>query len=225
MENIVKNKNIITKVEGIIFDLDGTLLDSVAIWDLVIAQYFQSKGILLNKDIKNELLNFTFEEAIIFLIKKYEINESLEDVFFKLNYAAAQKYEDEITLKEGALSILNKIKEKNIPMCVATASTKSHAISALKRNGILEYFKAIITCNEAGENKNSPTIFNLARKELNSGLDNTWVFEDSLHAIKTAKAAGYKVLGIYDLSSKSQIIEIENLVDIYIYEWNELDIL
>ena len=113
------------------------------------------------------------------------------------------------------------MKEKGVKMVAATSSPRLHVEKALGRNGMLEYLDKIFTNTEVGVSKHSPDIFNLAAEYMGTTLDETLVFEDSLYALKTAKAAGYIAVGVYDAKGEPDKKKVKNSGDYYIKEMSE----
>lgn len=125
-------------------------------------------------------------------------------------------YETDIPAKPGVLSFLKKLKEKNIPVTVATSSDRVLVQAGLGRLGILEYVDGIFTCCEVGIGKDHPDVFLKALESMGTKIEETWVFEDSLHAILTAKKAGFPVIGLYDEASDKNQDKIKKEADIYL---------
>lgn len=106
-------------------------------------------------------------------------------------------------------------------MVVATSTDRMHAEAALKRAGIEEYFDRVFTCSEVGAGKSNPEIFEQAGRQLGTRKSTTWVFEDALYAIKTAKAAGFPTVGLYDETSRKDQKEIRAMADRYLHSAQE----
>lgn len=192
------------KVEGVIFDLDGTLLDSMWIWDRIGNDYLDSIGIKAQKDLSETLKEMSMKQAAQYFQTEYGVKKSEEQIIAEVNELIADFYNEKVQLKEGVAEFLSYLSDKKIKMCVATASDRTLAINAMKRLNIVSFFEEVYTCGEIGCGKESAAIFEMALKKLETRKENTLVVEDSLHAIKTAKKAGFKVLGIYDSAEINQ---------------------
>jgi HAD superfamily hydrolase (TIGR01509 family) len=132
-------------------------------------------------------------------------------------------YRDEVRAKPGVEKFLSLLKMEGVWMYIATATERRLAEIALKHAGIDQYFRGLITSAEAGEGKNtSPEIYERAMRRLRSNKKDTVVFEDALHAIQTAKGAGFRVCGVYDASAEEDQPEIQRISDYYIRSFEEM---
>ena len=203
------------KIAGAIFDMDGTLLDTMQMWDDVCCQYLISRGITPEDNLIDKLRTKTFSQAINYIKDKYNISESAEDIARHIDSTIYSFYAHRAQPKPGVAEFLQFLHKNGVKMCIATSSTKHYADAALKRLGLGHYFDAIITCADVGASKDKPDIFHTAAASMGTDLSYTWVFEDSLYAARTAKLAGYPVCGIYDGSEEDQN-SLMMLCDIYI---------
>ncbi|MBQ4110552.1 MAG: thiamine phosphate synthase [Clostridia bacterium] len=208
-----------TQIEGAIFDVDGTLLDSMDIWETVAIDYVKSKGKIPEKNLREVVRPMSLYQSSCYVKEHYEIEDSIEKIMDDINKIVEDFYFHEATAKNGVKEFLTKLKNKGVKMCVATATDKYLVEAALERNGILHFFEKIFTCTEAGSGKDEPHIFNLAREFLGTKLKNTYVFEDALYAAKTAVKAGFRLCGIYDKSEK-ETEKLEKISDIYLKSYN-----
>jgi HAD superfamily hydrolase (TIGR01509 family) len=136
----------------------------------------------------------------------------------------ADKYRCEIPLKAGVKEYLTYLKSKGVKMCVVTASERSYVQPCLERLGVFELFDFMLTCSEVGKDKNTPDIYDIARKKLDPFLKiaDTVVFEDALNAITSAKNGGYPVCAVYDDSMSECVDEIKSICDEYIVSFELL---
>lgn len=201
---------------GCIFDMDGVLLDSMKVWEIVAKTYLISKDREPVDDLAEKLRILTMEESAEYLIREYRLNQSAEQVITELEQMMRQEYEEQIPLKEGTLATLDWMKNRKIPMAVATSSAKELAVAAFQRLGILDYFADIVTDNDVGKGKRFPDIFLRAADTIHTAPEHIWVFEDSIHAMRTAKAAGFQVAAVYDASAESFQSEIHGVADLYL---------
>lgn len=208
-------------IKGAIFDVDGTILDSMGIWDEAGIRYLKSKGIEAPSDLGDTLFAMTITEAADYLKEKFALKETADAIEQGVLDTVKDYYYEEAPLKSKVVEILEILKRENIPMAVASSSEKGHIEAAFQRLEILKYFQAIYTCQEVGEGKSSPLIFEKACEELGTDPEETYVFEDALHAIKTAKKAGFRTVGIYDRYSEKDQKEIQGTADIYIESWEQ----
>ncbi|MBQ7793977.1 MAG: HAD family phosphatase [Clostridia bacterium] len=206
------------KLEGAIFDLDGTLLDSMGIWEKVPNLYLSSKGLPESDTLHKEISVLGLEASAEYVGKKYNIPDSPQTILADIIAIVGEFYRCDAELKEGAAEFLRTIWEKGVKICVATATDKELAKAALERCGVLKYISNILTCDELETTKQVPLIYRTALDILGTEKDRTVIFEDAYYAAKTAKDDGFTVCGIYD---KSESEDIKTLCDYYIENYNE----
>ena len=203
------------KIVGAIFDLDGTILDSMSFWKTLSDNYLDSLGIEPEKDLNAKLLTMSIDQSAAYLKQIYKMDKSEAEIIEDINNLVGDYYLKEVKLKDGVGELLKFFSDNCVKMCVATATIKERAVSALKRIGIEKYFEDVITCSEVGLGKTNPKIYNEALKIIGTSKEETYVFEDAMYALKTAKNAGFNTVGIYDESEENQA-ELETLSDVYL---------
>lgn len=202
-----------------IFDMDGTLLDSMHIWDTAAAAFLAMRGI-----VPKEFDLFRkqgYNGGINYMIKTYELDLTFDEVLEGLQKILWFYYSEIAPIKPGVKEFLQTLKAGGARLAVATATERYLVEAALKRNGILEYFDCIFTTIEVGKNKFEPDVFNLAAEALGAEGE-VFVFEDALYAIRTAKNAGYKVVAIEDYSANDDKEEIKALADFYAEDYDRV---
>ena len=217
----MKNINI-KKIKGAIFDLDGTVLNSMYIWDEIGIRYLKKLGIEPDLKFKKEFKELSLRQAAEYYRNYFKIDISMEEIINGVNKMVEGFYFDEVLKKDNVENVLELLKSNGTKMCVATATDKYLVEKALERNGILDYFSEIYTCAIVDAGKDEAKIYDVAREHLGTPLENTVIFEDALYAIKTAKDAGYTVIGIEDVSAKEDREEIKEICDIYVKDHFEL---
>lgn len=185
-------------IKGVIFDIDGVLLDSLVIWNDLGARYLISLGIEPEEGLNEILFSMSMEEGAEYLEKNYSSGKNKAEILSGIQKMLEDFYFYEVNAKNGALNLMKAFEDKGIPMVAATSSPRDLVTRALGRNGLLDYIKKIYTSSEVGSSKSSPDIYNAASEYLGTKPDETYVFEDSLYALITAKKAGYKTVGVYD---------------------------
>ena len=208
--------------KGAIFDLDGTLIDSMGIWSNVGKEFLLSHGIAPPEDIEHILKPMSFYESAKYFMDTYKINRSPREIMDWVYDGAAEAYRSSVQLKAAVKDYLQLLNEKQVKMCVATASDRGLAEAALIRLEIWEYFEFIMTCDGVKAGKNEPKIYLEAAKRLKIGAEEICIFEDALYCIKTAKKAGFKVIGIHDSSANEELEEIKSLCDQFVFSFREL---
>lgn len=212
------------KFKGAIFDLDGTLFDSMPMWETVAWDYLISRGIRPNDDVREAVRAMSIQQVCAHFCSEYGLNLSQEDIIDGINGFVEAFYFHRVTLKAGVAAMLESLKKRDVKMCLATATDRYLVEAGLQRTGIGEYFGQIFTCTETGAGKDQPDIFNEALQFLGTEIKETIVFEDALYAIRTAKKAGFTVVALYDASVHHQQDHIKQLADYYFksfVEWNE----
>lgn len=207
-------------IKGAIFDADGTLLDSMYLWDNLGNAYLNSRGITPRANLNAVLETLSLPEAAEYFRAEYGIRESAEEIISGIHHIIYCGYRDIVPLKPGVVKVLNSLSQMEIPMCVATSTDRPLIEAAFARNGIDKYFQKIITCTEAGTSKRESKIYLLAADTLGTCPEDTWVFEDAYFAAQTAKNAGFHLTGILDPSEKNQE-QLADISDIYLHSWDE----
>lgn len=210
------------KIDGAIFDLDGTLLDSMFIWDTIGGDYLRSLGIEPREDLNKTFKSMSLLQAVKYYRSEYGVTLSTDELMSGVNRMIESYYYHDVKSKTGIKYVLERLKTLGVRMCIATATDRHLAEAALRRNGILDYFSEIFTCTEVGSGKDTPGIFNRALAHLGTPKQATLVFEDALYAVTTAKKAGFTVVGVYDESEAEHSSEIKALADIYINSFAEM---
>ena len=212
------------KIKGIIFDLDGTLLLSMHVWDTVGSRYLESLGITPDPDTDEIIKVSTVEEAAAYFCRRYGLHVSAEEITESINNELKRQYYTVLGPKPGVMAMLEKFKQKGIKMIAATATDRYLIEPCLKRCGIFDYLEGMFTCTEVGEGKGRPTIYRLATEALGLDKENVAVFEDALYAARTAKRDGFFLVGIYDDSMKDHQEELISLADLYVKDYETLDV-
>jgi HAD superfamily hydrolase (TIGR01509 family) len=209
------------KFKGAIFDMDGTLLDSMPVWFDIGSEFLRQNDYIPQEDLNKRIKSMSLEQSAEYLIKEYHINESVNEIIGRFNKQLERHYKASIPLKPGVEQLLKRLRKNKIKMCVATATDIRLAEAALKRLDIIDYFEDIITCGETGMGKDNPEFFLNALKIIATSISETIVFEDALYAIRSAKSAGFLVAGIYDESAFDDADEIKSLVDLYLNSYDQ----
>lgn len=209
-------------IKGAIFDADGTLLDSMEIWEKVTPDYLAKRGHTLTVEMEKKLYSMSLEEGTEYIHDLFGLSETPEQIKAEILATIEDFYKNIVPLKPGVYEYVKKLAAENIPMCVASAGNKELMEAAFTRLGLLQHFKAIITCTELNVNKSVPDIFNKARDILGTKTEETAVFEDSLVAVKTAKAAGFIVVGVDDIFNQDDTQAIKENSDLFIKDFHTL---
>lgn len=196
--------------KGIIFDLDGTLVDSLYFWNHIGSTYLRYKGIL-DDNIDNETNNMTIEEAASYIKNKYNIEESISFIRMQINCMIEEQYFHKLKLNDGVLEFVEYFYAHNYKLIIATDTPKPLAIAILKRYGIADYFIDVITTIKVKAAKDKPNIYDYCCLRMQLNQEDVVVYEDDNMAIDTLKKANYDVIGYGN--NTNAIYKIESFKD------------
>ena len=209
------------KIEAAVFDLDGTLVDSMSFWQGLADGFLSNFDIKPDDEIKKQLKPLTMSGAAKLICEKCLPDYSYEQVDRMLKDYMREEYINKIEPKHGVKNFLFALKCKGVRICVATATDREFATALLKRLHMLDYFSVILCCSELATTKNESLIYDKSFDILGKSKESTYIFEDSLHCIETAKKAGYKVVGVRDLHTLNVEEKIIKLSDIFIKDYDD----
>ena len=217
-------------IRGAIFDLDGVLLDSMGIWKDLGARYLRSLHIRPEPGLNDILFAMSMEQGAAYLKEHYPLPQSEAEIGEGIARMLEDYYFYEVPAKPGAAALLDFLAERGIPMAAATSSPREHVTRALERLGLLSYLQDLFTTGEVGVSKHEPAIYHLAAERLGAVPAETLVFEDSLYALKTAGAAGYRTVGVFDANGEADQAGLKAAVEVYLTalpefpgRWTELN--
>lgn len=210
-------------IRGAIFDVDGTLLDSMGIWENAGVRYLTGIQIEPEPGLSKILYPMTIEEGVSYVKENYGLTQSEEEITKGLLTIVRDFYYEEVQVKKDVIKLLKKLKNDQIPMVIATAGHKEYAEAALKRLGMGDFFKEMITCSELGKGKHDPDIYLQCCQSLGLQPEETAVFEDAGYALETAKNAGFITVGIRDMSNEDSWDRIKDTADYALNGWDEAD--
>lgn len=209
-------------IQGMIFDFDGTLFDSMFIWDTAGEMYLRSIGKEPQEELQSTLKSMSLYQSAAYLKERYCIPLPVEDIMSGINRTVEAFYLDTVMPKAGVIQLLEELSNRGIRMCIATATERYQVEAALERCGMRHFFSEIFTCTEVGSGKDQPLIFRMAMDHLKTDRGNTVVVEDAWHAIRTAKNDGFMVAAVYDVHESMQRSICET-ADIYLTDYFHLD--
>lgn len=210
------------KFIGAIFDLDGTLVDSMKYWENLGPDYLRRRGKIPQPVDRIKFKQLTLEEATAYIKDAYDLPDSAEAIYNDIIGGIEDAYLTAIPLKPGAKSMLEALSDAGVRMCIATASEKRLVIPALERLDVANFFQGIYTCPEVGVSKSKPDVFEWALREIGTPIESTVIFEDSLHAIETAKSAGFHVIAVHEHTASQDIAAIEKLADAVVASFEDM---
>ena len=210
-------------IKGAILDFDGTLVDSMFIWDTFGEDYLRTLGKEPRENLTETFKTFTLEQAAEYYREHYGVTLSVGEIVDGVNEMVAEIYRTKVALKNGVLEFLRDLQSKGVKMCVATVTDRPIVEDVLCNLGIRDFFTEIFTCAEVGYNKETPHIYRAALEVLGTSKEETVVFEDALHALMTAKNDGFSVAAVYDKHELRQT-EMKENSDYYITNYETVKI-
>lgn len=213
-------------IKAAIFDVDGTLINSLIIWDVIWTKigekYLGNPDFRPNKEDDKAVRTMTLGLAMQYIQEKYHLADTIEELVEDTQRIVKEFYANDVEVKPGVMEFLKYCKAKKIKMCIASATEMELLQVAVERCGLKPYFDKIFSCGMIGKGKDKPDIFLLAKDYLNEENENICVFEDSLVAIETAIKVGMKTVAIYDDNNYGQE-QMQAIADLYIYKEETLN--
>ena len=208
--------------EAAVFDLDGTLLDSMGVWERVDVEFLARRGIPLPPDYTGKVSAMSFLEAARYTIGRFGLPESPRELILEWNGMVREEYAHGIGLKPGARGLLEALAARGVRLGVATASSEELYGPCLRNNGVYGFFDAFATVSEAARGKGFPDVYLLCSRRLGVPPARCVVFEDVLPGLLGAKAAGMAAVGVYDARSPLREEEARSAADGYVRSLSEI---
>lgn len=209
-------------IDAVIFDLDGTLVDSMWMWESIDIDYLNQFGIEMPSDLQRCIEGMSFTETAVYFKQRFQLTDTLEQIKSTWNQMAWEKYEMEVPLKEGVLELLQYLKTHGIPAGIATSNSKELVEVIIHKHQIQDYFASIRTSCEVEKGKPSPDIYLLVAKDLKADPTRCLVFEDVIQGVMAGKNANMKVCAVEDEFSKDDHEVKRKLADYYITSMTEV---
>lgn len=210
------------KIRGFIFDLDGTLLDSMSLWDEIYAAPFREYGIDVPDGYLLKVNHMGLDDCVRYTLAATPLpcdGEKLVSMWYE---HASKAYEESVGAKEGAASLLSALRAKGIRLAVATALPYALFVPCLRRLGIYDAFDFFSSTDDVKLGKDSPDVYLSAARGLGLKPEECVVAEDSHIGIASAKRAGFFTAGVYDAASSSRREEIEKFADVFVLKLSDL---
>ena len=190
------------KISGAIYDMDGTVTDSMFVWKDIGKRFLLDRGFVPAPTLFQEIKNLSLPETCAYFRKVYGVQGTNEIIAKGINDLVEPLYLTEVGPKPGAVAMLKSFRSRGIPMALATATDRYLVEETLGKNDLLQYFDEIFTCSEVGAGKTTPEVYEAALAFLGTPKEETPVFEDAWFALSTAKRAGFPTVAVYDDSQK-----------------------
>ena len=209
-------------IEGAVFDLDGTLLDSSWVWEKVDEKFLGDRGFQVPDDYVDEISPLGAERAAVYTIERFGLNEDKDDIVREWIEMAKKEYATEVVCKPYAKEFLEELHKLNIKMAVATSSDRELFMKTLEREGILKYFQKIVTVDEVERGKGYPDIYEEAARRIKVNPHKCLVFEDILAGVTGASLGEFNVVAVFDEKSKHNWEKIKSISKYSINDYKEL---
>lgn len=211
----------INNYDAFIFDLDGTLVDSMWMWKSIDIEYLSRFNLELPPNLQNEIEGMSFTETAHYFKNRFNIKDDIEAIKAEWNQMATDFYKNKVKLKAGVLEFLDYLKNKNKKLGIATSNSKELTMDCVTALGIKDYFDCIITGCDVKAGKPNPEVYLTNASTLMVSPDKCLVFEDIPVGIMAGKNAGMTTCAIEDDYSYNYKEEKEKLADYYITDYNE----
>ncbi len=212
----------LSHIKSVIFDLDGTLVDSMGVWGEVDRQYLGSMGYSVPPDLQGAVEGMSFTETAAYFKERFSIPHTLEEIKKTWQDMAMDQYMHQIPLKPGAGEFLPYLRERGITIGMATSNSPSLIQAVLVSHGIRDYFDAIVTSCQVKKGKPAPDVYLEAARILGTPPGDCLVFEDIVPGLLAGKNAGMTVCAVWDGDTPSQEQEKRSLADYYIHSYRQV---
>lgn len=206
-------------IDAVIFDMDGSLVDSMWIWHEIDIEYLGRFGISLPQGLQSKIEGMSFHETAVYFKEHFSIPNSLDEIKQTWNEMAWDKYMHEVPLKPGIPEFLKGCRERGIRLGIATSNSRELVENIAAVHHLKDYFTCIVTGSEVERGKPSPDIYFAVAAGLNVACDRCLVFEDILPGIRAGKSAGMKVCAVEDEYSVPARDAKKELADYYIEDY------
>lgn len=218
----MNRENWLKNIEGAVFDLDGTLLDSSWVWEKVDEKFLGDRGFQVPDDYVDEISPLGAERAAVYTIERFGLNEDKDDIVREWIEMAKKEYATEVVCKPYAKEFLEELHKLNIKMAVATSSDRELFMKTLEREGILKYFQKIVTVDEVERGKGYPDIYEEAARRIKVNPHKCLVFEDILAGVTGASLGEFNVVAVFNEKSKHNWEKIKSISKYSINDYKEL---
>lgn len=207
----------------VIFDFDGTIVDSMWAWDALGRETLEENSLTPLPDYENVIRTMSVPQFSQYLSKIYPSLAPSDNLMALWHDKMVFNYLNRVSLKKGITELLEYLKQNGFKMFLASATKYEVLLKAVKHFDLEKYFDCILTEERVGATKRDPKIYLLCAEKANCDINNVFLFEDAVHALKTAKNIGIKSCGISDYSMRAHEEEIKQTVDLYLDDFTNLN--
>lgn len=207
---------------GVIFDCDGTLLDSMGVWHDMDLRLAEIVGVEFTPEDGEFLTSCNIYECGEYLHGKYGLGTSGADVVDIINGHMMEFYKHSAAPRPGAMEFVRGLYELGVPLSVASSTVPALLHQGLETAGFLPYFRAVVSVDDVASSKREPAVYDRARAPLGTTRACTWGFEDALYAVRTLNASGYRTCGVYDDDISGKACDLERESDLFITSFTEI---
>lgn len=222
LRQILRGDFMLRDIKAVIFDMDGTIIDSMWVWKEVDVDFLKKRGIELPEDLQRAIEGLSFTETAVYFKERFNLKESIEEIKDEWMDMVDHYYRNIIQAKKGVHKFLKYLKENGYLIGMATSNNRQLVEAVLLRNNILQYFDEIVTTCEVPRDKSFPDVFLETAKRLNVKPQECIVFEDTVPAVRGARAAGMKVVGVYDENGTCTPDELKEITDHLIEDFEDI---
>lgn len=208
--------------KAVIFDFDGTLVDSMGLWHSIDHIYLERHHKVCPETLPYEIAGKSFTETAEYFKERFELEDSIEDIKAEWVAMSHEEYLNHVHFKPGALRLIRDLHSRRQRIAIATSNNRETTEAFLQKHNVLSYFDILCFTTEVGAGKPNPAVFNQAAHLLSLTANNCLVFEDTLEGIQAAKAAGMDVIAVADLWQGDHLVKIKNLADGFIQDFTDL---
>lgn len=206
-------------IKAVIFDLDGTLVDSMWIWHQIDIEYLSRFELSCPDDLSTAIEGLSFSETAVYFKERFSLSDSLDKIKNDWNEMAWNKYINEVQLKNGVYDFLCFCKEKGLKLGIATSNSRELVEGVINAHNLSSFFDCIMTSCDVNKGKPAPDIYLAVADKLDVLAENCLVFEDIIPGIQAGLNAGMKVCAVEDAYSASLRLEKEKLADYFIEDY------
>ena len=215
---------IFSKFKGVIFDMDGTLINSGHVWQDVDIRFMKKRGLTLPEDYFKVVSTMNFNQAAVYTKELFGLRETVEEISDEWLSMVQGEYAHNIFIKEGADAFLKALKEKGVKIALATASSKALYEAELKNNRIYDYFDFFATTEQVERGKGFPDVYEFACKGLGLKPIDCAVFEDIVEGVKAAKDGGFASVACLDKQYIADWEQMKKIADFYFESYKTLKV-